>query len=78
MGGVNGTPFSCYLIPPHHANDCLFRPGVGVRSIIGRGMIVHSGRGPQWGQVCFTAISSNHTCHHGVHCSQFSVPDFVL
>ena len=25
-------------------------------------------------QVCFAAISSNHACHHGLHCSQFSVP----
>ena len=29
------------------------------------------------GQVCFTAISSNRACHHGLHCSQFSVPSRV-
>ena len=34
--------------------------------------------GPQWGQVCFTAISSNRNCHHGLHCSQFSVANRVL
>ena len=26
------------------------------------------------GQACFTTISSNRACHHGLHCSQFSVP----
>ena len=30
------------------------------------------------GQVCFTATSSNRACHHGPHCSQFSVSDCVL
>ena len=30
------------------------------------------------GQVSFTAISSNRACPHGLHCSQFSVPDHVL
>ena len=30
--------------------------------------------GPQWGQICFTAISSNYACHRGLHCSSFSVP----
>ena len=29
------------------------------------------------GQVCFSAISSNRACHHGLHCSLFSVPSRV-
>ena len=30
------------------------------------------------GQVCFTAIRSDCACLHGLHCSQFSVPECVL
>ena len=30
------------------------------------------------GQVCPTAISSNHACHHSLHCLQFSDPECSL
>ena len=29
------------------------------------------GGGAQMGLVCFTAMSSNRACHHGLHCSRF-------
>ena len=32
------------------------------------------GGGGTMKQVCFTAISSNRACHHGLHCSQINVP----
>ena len=40
--------------------------------------LVVGGGGGTMGQVCFTAISSSRACPHGLHCSQFSVPDHVL
>ena len=33
--------------------------------------------GATMGQVCCTAMGSNCACHHGLHCSQFTVPETV-
>ena len=45
---------------------------------VGSGHSAKGERGGPIGQGCFTAISSSRACHHGPHCSQFSVPECAL
>ena len=58
------VPGGCMGTPPAHKH-------------VHRGGPMHKGTRATMGQVCFTAISFNRTCHHSLHYSQFSVPAHV-
>ena len=84
-GCANRAPglslFCCAVSGSHGKGNSLHRwPGASRRTpdTSGGGTLPNGGFWATMGQVCFTAISSNRACHHGLHCSQFSAPDHVL